>query len=229
MYFGYMNRNYEEELDIPVGPSNTMEPGPDRGQPTHFLTRRHKNVFAVVVPKDFGDKKIVWTITSRGTPEKVTGSLNPAWQIDVSRETESGNTPPVMKVGPDQTIILSAAANVTVAVTDDGLPKRRRQNRAEPGASAESQGGSLLTVEWSKYRGPGNVTFAPAKQDVIDGNATTKATFSAPGAYTIDALADDGSGGGGSTSPPGFSCCWTHGWIKVTVTPAPSPSTRGQR
>ncbi len=35
--FGYMNRNYEEELDLPVGPNNTFEPGLDRGQPTHFL------------------------------------------------------------------------------------------------------------------------------------------------------------------------------------------------
>ena len=27
MWFGYMNRNYEEELDIPVGAGNTFEPG----------------------------------------------------------------------------------------------------------------------------------------------------------------------------------------------------------
>jgi len=32
MWFGYMNRNYEEEIDIPVGPANTFEPGGDRGQ-----------------------------------------------------------------------------------------------------------------------------------------------------------------------------------------------------
>ena len=42
MWFGYMNRNYEEEPDIPVGPNNSFEPGPaDRGQPTHFAVRRH--------------------------------------------------------------------------------------------------------------------------------------------------------------------------------------------
>ena len=33
LVFGYFNRNYEERLDIPVGPSNRFEPGPaDRGQ-----------------------------------------------------------------------------------------------------------------------------------------------------------------------------------------------------
>src|ERR1700722_15481973 len=53
MWFGYLNRNYEEAPDIPVGPNNSFSPGPaDRGQPTHFEIRRHKDVFAVVVPKD---------------------------------------------------------------------------------------------------------------------------------------------------------------------------------
>src|ERR1700746_2573160 len=47
MWFGYMNRNYEEELDIPVGPDNNFEPGGDRGQPTPFTVRRPKDVFRV--------------------------------------------------------------------------------------------------------------------------------------------------------------------------------------
>src|SRR5499433_1110041 len=66
MWFGYMNRNYEEELDIPVGADNAFEPGGDRGQPTHFTTRRHKDVFKVTVPKDFGDRQLVWKVTTRG-------------------------------------------------------------------------------------------------------------------------------------------------------------------
>ena len=38
--FGYMNRNWEDEPDIPVGPENSISPGgPDLGQPTHFLPR----------------------------------------------------------------------------------------------------------------------------------------------------------------------------------------------
>ena len=58
MWFGYMNRNYEEEPDIPIGPDNNFQPGnADRGQPTHFAIRRHKDIFSVSVPKDFGDQK----------------------------------------------------------------------------------------------------------------------------------------------------------------------------
>src|SRR5438105_1930727 len=63
--FGYFNRNMEEELDVPVGPDNTITPGPaDQGQPTHFLPRRNQFIFKVRVPKDFGNKEVVWTVVS---------------------------------------------------------------------------------------------------------------------------------------------------------------------
>src|SRR2546423_12857160 len=36
LLLGYFNRNLKEELDIPIGAENRIEPGgPDRGQPTH--------------------------------------------------------------------------------------------------------------------------------------------------------------------------------------------------
>ncbi len=64
--WGYFNRNSEEELDIPVGPSNQLSPGgPDLGQPTHFLPGRHRGAFVVTVPADFGDDELVWTIDFR--------------------------------------------------------------------------------------------------------------------------------------------------------------------
>ena len=65
LLLGYYNRNSKQVLDIPVGPDNRIEPGgPDRGQPTHFLPRRQWGVFTVVVPADFGDKKLTWTLTA---------------------------------------------------------------------------------------------------------------------------------------------------------------------
>ena len=46
--FGYMNRNWEEEIDVPVGPDNGFNVGgADQGQPTHFLPRRNRFVFRV--------------------------------------------------------------------------------------------------------------------------------------------------------------------------------------
>ena len=57
LLLGYYNRNTNQELDIPVGPNNRIEPGgPDQGQPTHFLNARQWGVFTVTVPKDFGTR-----------------------------------------------------------------------------------------------------------------------------------------------------------------------------
>jgi len=60
LYFSYINRNWQEEVDIPIGPDNTVQPapfGPDAGQPTHFLPRQNRLVFQLKVPKDFGAKR----------------------------------------------------------------------------------------------------------------------------------------------------------------------------
>jgi hypothetical protein len=45
--FGYMNRNWEEELNVPVGADNGFSPGvPDQGQPTHFRRAATASCFA---------------------------------------------------------------------------------------------------------------------------------------------------------------------------------------
>jgi hypothetical protein len=55
--FGYMNRNWEEEIDVPAGPDNGFSAGgADQGQPTHFLPRRNRFVFRVPVPAGFTEK-----------------------------------------------------------------------------------------------------------------------------------------------------------------------------
>ena len=77
LLFGYFNRNLKEELDIPIGTNNRMEPGnPDQGQPTHFLTRRQWGVFTVTVPRDFGSKKLTWTLNINHQNNAVPGNLD---------------------------------------------------------------------------------------------------------------------------------------------------------
>lgn len=76
MYFGYMNTNWLEEVDISAGPDNDIEPGgPDQGQPAHFYPRRNPFLFMIRVPKDFGNKELIRTLTTHGRTEKAYASL----------------------------------------------------------------------------------------------------------------------------------------------------------
>jgi hypothetical protein len=211
MWFGYMNRNYEEGVDLPVGADNAFEPGGDRGQPTHFVPRRHKDVFSVRVPKDFGDQTLVWKLNAHGQPQQVVATLKPVWQIDRLRTTRGGNSekvssnlPPAVTLGTtNQT---ATGATLTVSATDDGLPARRGQPVG-------------MTVLWAKFRGPGDVVFSDAQAKLANGRATTTATFTEPGDYILQAVVDDGSGEAAGNF--GYHCCWTNAQVKLTVKGAP--------
>ena len=83
LYFGYMNTNWLEEFDIPIGPENNIEPGgPDQGQPTHFYPRRNPFLFTVRVPKDFSGTELIWSLATHGKTEKAYASLKTDYQID---------------------------------------------------------------------------------------------------------------------------------------------------
>jgi hypothetical protein len=202
MYFGYMNRNYEEELDIPVGPDNNIEPGGDRDQPTHFYPRRQRFVFTVVVPKDWGlDRKVVWTLTIRGKTNVAKGWLQPEWQIDkevMMQETGGGtdleNQPPVFATASDpQAVTRPNTVTLTATAQDDGRPKPRRARDIEDVGDSNPVG---LSVRWIYYRGPGGVTFSP--ETIASGyqkpvTSTTTASFKMPGVYVLRAVAFDGA------------------------------------
>jgi len=218
LLFGYFNRNEKEELDIPIGALNRIEPGgPDQGQPDHFLTGRQWGVFTIRVPKDFGERKLSWTLTANGSTTVIPATLNPLWEIEPFRDA-NGNTPPVLRFeanGPPaqgpiaQMATLSATAGQPLAlqvwVSDDA--------RLIPGMKKPAVAPVVLT--WSKFRGPGAVQFHNAQPPVVDGRATTQATFHLPGDYVLGVVANDWSGKGGR----GFLCCWTTGLAKVSVKP----------
>jgi len=223
MVFGYFNRNLDERLDIPVGPDNSLEPGgPDRGQPTHFLPRRNRFLFRVKVPRDFGQKELVWTLTAYGQTEKAFGTLRPEYVLDdiiVMRDTgffgqhgkERENKPPVVKIEGDarRTVFLGQPLTLTALATDDGIPRPRPTPLQLP-ARYTAIG---LRVAWFVYRGPGKaVTFAPEQFKVYpdyrsnspwtpgwsppplpaDGKFPVTVTFSAPGTFVLRVMAHDG-------------------------------------
>jgi hypothetical protein len=116
LLLGSFNRNRTQVVDIPIGPDNAIEPGgPDYGQPTHFLTGRQHGMFAIVLPKDFGTKKLTWTINANGHKNVVTFWANPHYWIDFYKNTANGNEPPRIKFAMNGPEYMGPPVEKTVA------------------------------------------------------------------------------------------------------------------
>jgi hypothetical protein len=242
---GYFNRNTKQELDIPVGPNNRIEPldaarggpsGPDFGQPTHFLTGRQWGVFAIKLPKNFGSNELTWTLVTNGQTNVITLHTRPDWIVEPFEDPANKNRPPALTLQPQAgpfsgppsgvAAAYSVQAGVPldlVAFATDAGPKI---NVADPSPSRRARGASgaavpappRLAVSWSLFRGPGAVTFSEAKPSIDrdhDGKTSTTATFTVPGDYVLRLQANDSTGDGGG----GFQCCWTNLHVAVTVKP----------
>jgi hypothetical protein len=165
MFFGYMNSNWEEEFDVPVGAANNIEPGgPDQGQPTHFFPRRNLFLFTIRVPRDFGDKELVWTLVTHGKTERAYASLKLDYFLNKQTiATEVGanrgglgdellrNEPPALRVEGDKHRSAKVGEPLTLVawVTDDGIPSGARQPSSRgrgsgAGGREGSAGGRLV-------------------------------------------------------------------------------------
>jgi hypothetical protein len=244
---GYLNRNRAQEVDVPIGPNNRIEPGgrndpagPDLGQPTHFLPGRQVGMFIVMVPKDFTpQQRMTWTITVNGQTNSIPFRLNIDYNVspfEISHSKTLGNTPPVVRFvekgptirgpiamvsKPVQTLTASVSKPLPLAVWAEDDAKYSSGTNA-PMRNPPPP----VSLSWSKYRGPGKVTFDKAKPELekfaggnvgepFSGKGATTATFSEPGEYLLHVVANDYSGDGGG----GEICCWTTALVKVTVTP----------
>src|ERR1041385_8890555 len=155
--FGYLNRNYEEQVDVPIGPNNNIEPGGDAGQPARFYPRRQRFVFKVTVPKDWDkQKRVIWTLTSHGRTDQAKGWLQPEWELSEGVVIENmgggvpdpGNNPPVLTTAPDLSVTLRNAAPLTASATDDGLPKPYRRAPSNPDRDAEPRRPRGVQIKW---------------------------------------------------------------------------------
>ena len=179
LVFGTMNRNWDEALDIPIGPNNSVEPGgPDQGQPTHFLPRRNRFLFRIRVPADFGDQERVWTLTSpNGETKKAYASLHPDYFIDdIILQRNSGaptadwlltNEAPRLEVlgGTARTVAVGEPLTLTAVATDDGVPEWF-QLPPRP-THVTTFGARGLRVAWFVYRGAGaEAAFEPEQFQV---------------------------------------------------------------
>ena len=166
MWFGYMNRNYEEQLHIPVGSDNFFavargvteggavdpdlileEPGPpDRGQPTYLHVRRQSFVFEVRVPADFGDKNLVWTLRRNDETLTAIGSLQPewVWALDegvwrANRVGDLGGRTEVDLVNRPPTVEVDGPSSVTATVGERIILSTRVSDDGLPGPPSEER------------------------------------------------------------------------------------------
>jgi hypothetical protein len=263
LLLGYYNRNKSQEIVIPIGPDNRIEPeGPDYGQPTHFYTGRQHGVFAIRVPKDFGNKRLTWSITANGQTSTISFWLNPAYWINFYKHAANSNEPPLVRLTRDgpvmtgppagiaRTVSAAVGQRIPLTILASDVPEQRSPAEAELTALLRAQsaartpvdsvaivGGQVIgrrsdaaapaeraeppdiTVNWKKHVGE-QVAFAQERIPLVTKRdsqlsleATTTATFSAPGEYVIRAQVNDTSGDGGG----GEQCCWTTALIRVNV------------
>jgi hypothetical protein len=237
--FGYSNLNLTELVEIPLGPDNFIAPAEfDGRQPTSFpppgardedgpptRRQRERGVFTVTVPVGFRDD-VVWTLVNQERTFSVPGNAqSSAYQLQWPMAL--GSQPPLVRFSPDgpadrgptgiDAEPISASVDtplpLTVWIHDDSVREE------EPLAVRRRQGdAAALNVTWFKHAGPGSVVFSPHTEPIAEteGMATTTATFEQPGEYVIRVRADNF---GRIDSSAGNQCCWTNGYVKVTVTP----------
>lgn len=205
MWFGYMNSNWEQEFDIPVGANNyfafstpralddvsvdAFDPSvADQQQPTHFYPRRNPFLFTVEVPADFGDRELVWTLTTHGRTNRVYATLGADYRMDPQvMSTEVGgafgtlddrlrtNVPPVLEVEGESHRQVAVGEPLTLAAfadDPDNFPGRSERGgppeTLEEFYSTDGVGSSVvssvpgLRLSWIVYRGSAqHVTFSP--------------------------------------------------------------------
>jgi hypothetical protein len=204
LVFGYMNRN-TSEVEVPLGPANAVDPAPaDRGQPTTFLPGRQRDAFRIHVPKEF-KSKFVWTVTYAGTTQTATGSLDQNYSLDVGDPD-----PPVVKGGPDRTIRLGESVQLSPTVTPPPPPKQPAPDSA---VVARQSRGNRINVWWSKFRGPGTVTFGEGAAPASSEGGPTGREF-AMGTYRLTCTVPLNTGCGATTAR--FSVPGTY-WLRVVA------------
>ena len=228
LLFGYASFNLEEALHIPLGPENFVEPAEfDGGQPTYFkeihpFIRRPWNNFVIRVPADFGDRRLVWTLTNHGqtysTPGHITSPSyiveNPIAPARYLQGTASGYAP-LIRFGQDEEWVQGINGTRHGPLTTRVGEPLDIPVWVNSGETLYPEPESWLY--WMHYQGPGDVIFSEDEVQVTltdgEGIGTTSVTFGAPGEYVLNVQSIE-------TLRNSFEyhCCWTNGWVEVTVT-----------
>ena len=226
--FGFMNRNTEEIIDIPLGPNNFLEPAQYDGmQPTHFPVydrrglqgKRERQAFAVTLPKD--GTEVWWTLTHAGRTYRIPGRARDI-AYDMSRGPAAfGSLAPAVRFTPEGPEAQGPGGIVAERVTTSvGRPVTLTALVADRGERYGKAEKVFYPVhaEWIWHQGPTEISFEPAKSTVEDegwAEVRTVATFTQPGEYMVRVRVDNF---GAPDSRFDNQCCWTSAYVPVTVT-----------
>lgn len=245
MIFGFANQNREEAIDVPLGPNNRIEPAEYDGmQPTHFpvysrggfVGIQERGAFAITVPAEKAGTEVVWTLTSGGKTYSVPGRATSSAYEMSHGERALGSLKPAIRFnasGPESADVEGLVApRITASVGDAVTLTAYVQDRGNRADYEDNE--SLyypLGTEWLLHQGPAVPDIETAKitgreranEGGESGSAgangweevSTQATFSEPGEYVIRFRADNFQA---PDSQFDNVCCWSNGYIPVTVT-----------
>ena len=222
--FGYFNMNTEQSLDVPLGEANKIEPAIYDGfQPTHFdpvpnptltrLYRHHWCVFSIIVPEDFADSEVMWTLETQGNKLSVPGLLLPSYVLDEERSSGRGAVAPYLSLNDGPPTFRGRKGlweGPRIAKVGEPLPLIARVVHRESGS----------WLSWTLHQGPGRVEFSrdELRLELADGAVTTTATFNQPGSYVLRVqVINDTERQAEPTYGFEFYCCWTNGYVRVDV------------
>ena len=132
MHYGYLNRNYVEQLTCRSGRKLPEPGGPDQGQPTFFYSALPQLRLQRAGPERLGRPRLVWEVTVNGRTDQAVGWLQPEWEINppgvgpspgLFDSQAAGNQPPELNLEAAAPVTLPDAATLVANVRDDGLPK----------------------------------------------------------------------------------------------------------
>jgi hypothetical protein len=183
-------------------------------------------VFTITVPAGFkGD--VVWTIRYRGQTLRVpgrakTGAYQLRWPMAMGSvppllrfeaDGPAGRGPAGIRMDPQQASV-GKALPLAIFLEDDSV----REPDPVPFKPRRETSKHAINVTWYKHSRPGTVSFDPPQSGIGDlkGRASTSAAFTEPGEYVLRVRADNF---GRFDTSPGNQCCWTNGYIRVTVKP----------
>ena len=222
--FGYHNLNLEQELDIPLGPDNFIEPSRFDGvQPTHFeevpdVYRRRFCVATVNLTDLEVAPTVVWTLRTADQTYSVPGSSSQLYRMDEIQQSSRGNSAPLVRFdepeGQDGHRGRASVMDGPTVTTRVGDPLTLSISVRDPGGIPLGR----TRIIWAKHQGPGRVEFG-AEETLVEEQSdrftfVTTARFSEVGNYVVRLQAVDWDLGNAF----GFHCCWTNSYLNVSVT-----------